>query len=245
VHLHSVSEPWWNARIPLATFDQQQRLQQSGATVALVAPCWYVPRMPQRRPRRTGDEARAEETAHVSATFEEVVALDDVWDVAVLVTERHGRLVAKGLRVALAGNLPNAGLTARDLRRIRLGDAIQALENRERAARSRSTSLFPVASKPYALDPAERHPEIALAYLWGLREQPRSPIALIAKQWRIKRETARDWVFRAGRAGYLDNRLQGFAQAEPTEKLRTWARKNGRKLPPPPKNRRQANRRNG
>jgi hypothetical protein len=64
-----------------------------------------------------------------------------------------------------------------------------------------------------------------------LREQSDSPIVYVAKKWRIERDKARDWVFQAAQAGYLTGRSQGFARAEPTEKLRAWTAEHGREIP--------------
>jgi hypothetical protein len=185
-----------------------------------------------------GDVGKATDEAIAQATFEVPMDFGPTssprsWKATVEVTEQRGRLVVNSLQVGPRGKLPDRGLTARLLRTLSLTDAIAIIEQMERDARSRGGSVFPRPPRPHLLTAEERHPEIALAYLQALREEPRSPIAYIERKWGMsdRRPTIRDWVHRAAKAGYLTARLQASPGAKPTDKLRDWAARHGRQIP--------------
>ncbi len=168
------------------------------------------------------------------------------WLTAVVVDERDGRLVVREVHVLpglttgrLGGGVgwPAAGLSARDLRQIKLSFAVQYSDSmianpavawtilpEESLARLRDA---PPKQRGKARDD-EFHAVVADGYLWALRMTPTRPNATLARYLAdrgrpdVSAKTAGEWAAAAGRHGWLTKGRVGGGGRQATQKLLDW-----------------------
>jgi hypothetical protein len=143
---------------------------------------------------------------------------------------REGVLTVSGL---VAGGFDQEPVTARSLRRIRVGEILGELPDTAwKKARNADPDVTiesfvelagllvrvhaAPAGRPRAKPgpkgwPKEHSKLIADEYRDALRKHPRNPIATLAKKWNVSPGTMRRWVRRARDRGYLGDAVPGKA----------------------------------
>ena len=170
------------------------------------------------------------------------------WQTSVRFVIRDGRPVIAELRVtpfqsyqwSKSMDIPPQGLTASDLRQIhiRWDDDLHAHFAEKWAEFGADIAVSRRKAQRYAHKNDDWYAEKAIDYLNALRHAPSRPNAWLEEQYRrqrqwVTRDNIRDYVRGARVRDFLTSGQQGRAGAEPTDKLRAWAKAKGIRLPQP------------
>jgi hypothetical protein len=170
------------------------------------------------------------------------------WQTSVRFVIRDGRPVVAQLRVtpfqayqwSEPMDIPRQGLTASDLRKIHIqwDDDLHAHFAEKWSEFGAEVAVSRRRAGRYERKDDDWYAEKAVDYLNALRQAPSRPNAWLAEQYgrqrqRVTRNNVRDYVHGARVRGFLTSGRQGWAGAEPTDKLRAWAKTRGILLPKP------------
>lgn len=177
------------------------------------------------------------------------------WTTSVRFVIREGRPVIAQLRVtpfqahqwSEPMDIPSGGLTTTDLRRIHIkwDDELHNTVAELFAETGYQAKVGRRVRPKYEQKDDDFFAEKAVEYLDALRKAPTRPLAYLEQKYRgqwITRGQLRDYVHQARERGFLTPGRQGRAGAEPTEKLRDWAKGRKIRLPEPRKKRRSKER---
>ena len=144
-----------------------------------------------------------------------------------------GRWVVRKLIVKLRedASLPPQGLTVKELRSLRIADAVDLIRDRPSARRRTKSRDSRQSQRGVARDP-RFYANVALAYLDALANDPDAPIAYMANHnfEGSSTNTVRSWVRAARTKGYLSEGKRGLAGAEPGPALRAFELEQQRRL---------------
>ena len=202
---------------------------------------------PQERAlARRRDEARRERGPLPDSEREHWYRIDgpgEDWQTNLRFVIREGRPVIAQLTVSpyratrwsAAMDIPPQGLTASDLRKIHIqwDDDLHAHFAAKWAEFGDEVAISRTRARRYEHRGDDWYAEKAIDYLNALRQAPNRPNAWLVEQYGrwVTRDNVRDYVHEARVRGFLTSGRQGRAGAEPTDKLRAWAKARGIRLP--------------
>lgn len=217
---------------------------------------WYAPPVGIKSFGSVGQTEDGKALFHIGFGL---TGYDGPWQVEMVLGEVRGRMVVvetwigppeptqSGIRhlelpTTIPDDLPDAGLTAQDLRTLHIGEVLRRLQELEDKDQ---LGILPKPTRVWFRESARKqqgrakdedfYAQVASDYLNVIRTHPAKPAIALAELYRKERgrrntkpTEVSTWVNQARRYGWLTPSRRGVVGGEPTDKLLEWQKKQRR-----------------